>query len=143
MRNALLLISLIAMIASCAPEPREIDYGLELCSFCKMTVVDKGYAAEAVTSKGKVHVFDAAECMIHYMDKNPEYTFTYQLVSQYGNPGVLADAHTSYFLISENMPSPMGANLTAFASRADAQLMRDKKGRRRLRLACCTGGDLT
>ena len=143
MRNALLLISLIAMIASCAPEPREIDYGLELCSFCKMTVVDKGYAAEAVTSKGKVHVFDAAECMIHYMDKNPDYTFTYQLVSQYGYPGVLGGCTYELLPDQRKHAQPDGRQPHRVCIPSGCATDARQKRWRRLRLACCTGGDLT
>lgn len=93
-----------------------------------MTVVDKAYAAEAVTSKGKVYVFDAIECMVHFEDKNPEIEYAYQLVTRYGNPGVLSDAHTSAYLISENMPSPMGANLTAFKSIEHALELQELNG---------------
>ena len=122
------VFAILALLVSCKPEPRAIDYGEELCAFCKMTVVDKTYASEAVTDKGKVFVFDAIECLVHFADKNPEMEFAYQLVNHYGNPGVLQPAEHSYFLISENLPSPMGANLTAFNSYDSANAKKNELG---------------
>jgi len=43
------------------------------------------------------------------------------LVANYNQPGEMISAENSAYLISENLPSPMGANLTAFASTAEAK----------------------
>lgn len=124
-----LIFSLIALVASCKVEPKEIEYGQDHCHFCDMTVVDKSHAAEYVTQKGKSYVFDAIECMVNEIlrDKNePELAFI--LVADYAEPGKLVDAKTATYLISENIKSPMGANLSAFASREIAEKFQKENG---------------
>ncbi len=114
-------------LASCQPSPKPIEYGSDMCDFCKMTIVDQQHAAEAVTSKGKVFKFDAIECLANYMEENGgEYAFL--LVNDYHAPKELIDAKTSYYLISKNLPSPMGAFLTGFSSKSAATEMQQAKG---------------
>ena len=80
-----------------------------------MTIVDEAHAAELVTFKGKVYKFDAIECMVNYERRNPnEYKF--RLAMDYLNPGNFLEVEMATFLISENIPSPMGAYLSAFSS---------------------------
>ena len=43
----------------------------------------------------------------------------YQII--YTEPEILIDATSATFLISENVPSPMGAFLSAFKNKADAE----------------------
>ena len=95
-----------------------------------MTVVDPQYAAEVVTDKGRVYVFDAAECMINYLkDRDlPTENYAYLLVADYEQPGNLIPAQQSSYLISEQLPSPMGAFLTAFSSTASSHAMQQSKG---------------
>lgn len=119
---------LVAMLMSCSPSPRPIDYAVEHCAFCKMTIVDRMYGSEAVTSKGKVYVFDAIECLIHFEEKNNNSEYAYELVTHFGFPGVLENASASAYLVSPALPSPMGANLTAFKSLEDARAAAIKYG---------------
>lgn len=120
--------TLILGLMACTPEPRPINYGQDACAFCKMTVVSRQHAAELVTAKGKVYVFDAIECMINYRQQHAETTFRFLLVNDYQNPGILIDATTCQYLISENLPSPMGAFLSAFEKKQAAQDMSAEKG---------------
>jgi copper chaperone NosL len=90
-----------------------------------MTIVDKQHASEFVTRKGKVYKFDASECMINFIRDIERTTVALYLVNDYNNPGVLVDAKQATYLISENIPSPMGAYLTAFNSREEAELARE------------------
>jgi copper chaperone NosL len=116
------------MLLGCSPEPRDIEYGEDLCSYCKMTIVDAQYGAEAVTTKGRTHVFDAIECMVHFTQENTDAEYAQLLVNHYTDPGVLHDATTSGFLISEALPSPMGAFLSALPSIEKAEDLRSAKG---------------
>ena len=43
------------------------------------------------------------------------------LVTDYLNPTILIDAKTATYLISPAIQSPMGANLSAFATKEDAE----------------------
>lgn len=114
---------------SCKVEPKEIEYGHDHCHFCDMTVVDKSHAAEIVTKKGKPYVYDAIECMVNEMNRDQnEGEMAYILVADYANPGTLIDAQTATYLISENIKSPMGANLSAFASKETAEKFQKENG---------------
>jgi copper chaperone NosL len=82
-----------------------------------MTVVDKTHAAEMVTKKGKVYVFDAIECLVAKLNKEEnEHLMEFVLVADYSNLGNLINAKNATYLISEKIKSPMGANLSAFSS---------------------------
>ena len=116
------------MLLGCSPEPRDIEYGEDLCAYCKMTIVDAQYGAEVVSTKGRVYVFDAIECMVHYTHENADVEYAHLLVNHYTDPGALHDATVSGFLISEALPSPMGAFLNALPNIEEAETLRSVKG---------------
>ncbi|MCO4822372.1 MAG: nitrous oxide reductase accessory protein NosL [Flavobacteriaceae bacterium] len=124
--NTILFLVLITM--SCTVTPKAIDYGNDGCQYCKMTIVDKLHATEIVTNKGKIYKFDATECMINFTDEFDTSEIEYYLTNIYTEPEVLVDATLATFLISENVPSPMGAFLTAFERSADAEKVQQDKG---------------
>lgn len=113
--------------ASCAPSPKPIDYGTDMCHYCKMTIVDKQHAAEAVTDKGKAFKFDAIECMVNYLEEQEGQEHAFLLVNDYEAPGELIPAEKSYYLISPNIPSPMGAFLSAFETEERARAVQAEK----------------
>ncbi len=124
-----LIIALLLLVFSCNVSPQAIDYGSDGCHYCKMTIVDKIHAAEVVTNKGKVYKFDASECMINFLKEfeNSSEIKLY-LTNHYTEPEVLIDATKATFLISENIPSPMGAFLSAFETKAEAEKIQSEKG---------------
>ncbi len=116
------------MVSSCTPTPEEINYGSDICHFCKMTIVDQQHAAELVTQKGKIFKFDAIECMINYKKENTDSDFAFQLVNVYESPKELINAAECHFLISKAIPSPMGAFLTAFKNESASKEIQASKG---------------
>lgn len=124
----LTLIALFLVLCACSSKPVAIEYGVDGCYFCKMTIVDKVHAAEVVTQKGKVYKFDATECMINFMDEFNTSTIKLYLSNNYTEPEALIDATTATFLISKNVPSPMGAFLSAFKNKEDAVKVQTAKG---------------
>jgi len=88
-----------------------------------MTISDIKFGSEIVTKKGKTHKFDAVECMMNSLrleniklaDAGGFY------VVDAANPKQLIDATKAAYMISDKFPSPMGANLSAFASKTDAE----------------------
>jgi copper chaperone NosL len=93
-----------------------------------MTIVDKVHAAEMVTKKGKAYKFDASECMINFLVEFDNSEVELLLTNNYTEPEVLIDATKATFLISENVPSPMGAFLSAFEIKAEAEKVQSEKG---------------
>lgn len=115
--------------SGCAPRPKPIEYGSDMCHYCKMSIVDQQHAAEAVTSKGKVFKFDAVECLLNYLSQKPgQEKYAFLLVNDYEQPGVLIPAEESAYLISPAIPSPMGAFLSAFSNPERAQAFQAEKG---------------
>ena len=123
-----LLSLFILLLAACSPSPQSIEFGSDLCAHCQMTIVDKPFAAELVTKKGKVFKFDAVECMVNYLKEKDEADFALLLVQDYENPGDWQDAAQSFYLISEALPSPMGGNLSAYKHAEGAKKMQAEKG---------------
>lgn len=118
-RYSILVLSIVLMWG-CEPKPKPIDYGKEICSFCSMTIVDKQHAAQLVTKKGRVYSYDAIECMMQSSELNKIDDVAILLCNDYNDPGMMIDATQAFYLISEAVPSPMGANLSGFRSREAA-----------------------
>ncbi|MBU2922546.1 nitrous oxide reductase accessory protein NosL [Winogradskyella psychrotolerans] len=119
---------LLLLFLSCNVGPKPINYGSDSCQFCTMTIVDKVHAAEIVTQKGKVYKFDATECMINFIKDFDATEIQLYLSNNYTEPEVLIDATKATFLISEQIPSPMGAFLSAFKNKSDAEKFQADKG---------------
>lgn len=112
------LYLIICLLTSCQPSMEEIRFGEDQCAYCRMIISDPKFGAELVTSKGKVFKFDAAECMIDYLSapQNQEQAYAFTAAVAWNTPGQLHPVEELNFLVSENIPSPMGKNLSAYDS---------------------------
>ena len=122
------LIALLWLFYSCNTSPKAINYGEDGCYYCKMTIVDKIHAAEIVTKKGKIYTFDATECMVNFQKEFDTSEIKLYLSNNYNEPEALIDAKKATFLISKNIPSPMGAYLSAFKTKNEALMVQSEKG---------------
>lgn len=111
---------LVLLMVSCEIKPEAIEYGNDQCSFCVMNIVDKTHAAQYVTDKGKQFKFDAIECMVNDLNDKGEDNVAIKLVADYSHPGTMIKASEATFLISEEIKSPMGANLSAVSGKDEA-----------------------
>lgn len=117
-RYSLFLITAVLMI-SCNQEPEPIVYGRDACDHCKMTIMDQKYGAEIVTKKGKIIKFDAAECMVDFINSPESKVDTASdkfMTTDFAHPGTLIEADKSFFLKDKAYQSPMGGNLASFTS---------------------------
>ncbi|PWH81316.1 nitrous oxide reductase accessory protein NosL [Brumimicrobium oceani] len=121
MKKLILFVLLSLVFVACSIEAKPINYGTDACDFCKMSIVDQIHGAEIVTDKGKVYKFDAIECMINFKNEMSKEQPQLFLTNHYHTPKELIDAENATFLISENLPSPMGEFITAFASKEAAE----------------------
>ena len=117
LNRSLVLVGIICVLNACSVEPKKINYGADACHYCKMNIVDKQHAAQYVTKKGKAYKFDAIECMLNDIKTTNYDEVALFLVADYSNPGTLTDALQATYLISESIPSPMGAFLSGFSSK--------------------------
>lgn len=109
------------LFIACEVSPQPIRYGTDACKYCQMTIVDQQHASQLINTNGKAYNFDAIECMIHYSKENKETNYQLYLINDFEKQGVLIDAKTATYLISPQISSPMGANLSAFNSEEAAQ----------------------
>lgn len=129
MKLIFVLIGISSFFIACTVEESPIVYGKDACHFCKMNIVDKQHAAEIVTKKGKPYKYDAIECMIKDIETRDVNDIALFLMTDYLTPGKLVDATTATYLISDKLPSPMGANLTGFKSKIKAEeIQKEKSG---------------
>ncbi|MBE9665343.1 nitrous oxide reductase accessory protein NosL [Mucilaginibacter boryungensis] len=114
----------IGLLAACSSGPEPINYGKEACAHCKMTIMDKRFANELVTARGKVYKFDAIECLTAFLKENPALATdagSSFLIQDYEHPGAFQDARKAWFLHEADLASPMGGNLAAFSKRGSAE----------------------
>jgi copper chaperone NosL len=115
------------LLVSCNVSPQHIEYGTDACHYCNMTIVDRQHAAQLVTTKGKAFKYDAIECMVHSLQDDMKDTeMALYLAADFNQPGQLMDATMASYLVSEQISSPMGANLSAFENEKSAQKAKDK-----------------
>lgn len=126
MKKIVILLICGISISACNIKPQPIEYGKDGCHYCTMTIVDRQHSSQLVTSKGKVYKFDAIECMINTLNESDKGPYAHTLVSDFTSPGQLIDAQDASFLISKDIPSPMGAFLSAFASEERASKVQEK-----------------
>jgi copper chaperone NosL len=103
------------------------DRGRPTCDYCRMIITEKEYGGRIKTVKGKTLIFDATECMAAYvikaMVKPAEIQSLWSM--HFNQPGRMVNAKTACYLQSNSMMSPMSINLSAYASRAEAERMRE------------------
>lgn len=114
------------IVVSCNKKPRDLEYGKDECHYCSMKIVEKQFGAQMVTEKGKIQMYDSAECLIRDILNHPEKKSSFLKVTDYLTHEWL-DAEKAYYLVSKNLPSPMGANLTSYKTKEEADDMQTKK----------------
>jgi len=111
---------LILLTVSCTVKPEKIAYGSDACHYCKMNIVDKNYAAQLVTKKGKQYKYDAVECFLNDLAERDTTKIAFFLVTDYITPEKLVDATKATYVISDAIQSPMGASLASFQTKESA-----------------------
>ena len=97
------------------------------CSYCTMHVEDASHLARVQSKSGNELHFDAIECMVNYIKQKEEGDFSSIQVADYQSEKLI-DAKSAFYLKSKAIPSPMGAFLSAFTTKAAAEAVKDQKG---------------
>jgi len=124
------LVGLILVIA-CSPRgPKDIRYGEELCDYCHMTITDPAFAAQLVTSTGKVHVFDDIGDLASFTTEGrvPTDEIYGIWVNLFLHPAERIPVDDAVFLQSDRLRSPMSSGLAAFRSGVTADSLRGEIG---------------
>ena len=118
-----LVVAAAVLAAACGtPGPRPIAWGEEICRHCRMAVTDPRFAAELVTTRGRVYVFDDVGCLAAFAAAGsvPSGVVHSMWVHDLLRPNSLLDARTAVYLRGDSRPTPMSSHLVALASGPEA-----------------------
>ena len=104
---------LVFVMLSCSSKPQPIRYGGDACDYCKMTILNKNFACEWLTDKGKPFRFDDLHCLISFRQTNKAQGTAY--VNDFGGKEELVPADRMFYITSESLRTPMNGKLAAFA----------------------------
>lgn len=109
----IIIFSLIAI--SCQNSIDPIIYGTNACDNCKMTIVDKRFAAAFMNQHGKTFKFDDLVCLKRYLKSEKLDESKIQVfVNQFSGDNQAIDAMIAVFIHDESLKSPMNGNFAAF-----------------------------
>ena len=134
-RRAAVAAAAVLLAACTGPAPRAIAYGQEVCRHCHMTVADPRFAAELVTSTGRVYVFDDVGCLAAFVAAGevPGDRIHSLWVYDFARPEALLDAKTAVYLRVDSLRTPMGSHLAALRAGPAADSLRARMGGELLR----------
>jgi copper chaperone NosL len=120
-------IFLIFFIFSfCTPRaPINIESGKEECVHCKMRIVDLKFNTQLQTDKGRILHFDSIECLINWIKEHPEVKIKNAWVKDYLT-GEWIEYKKAIYFISKDIPSPMGANLSAYKEEKEIENLKQQ-----------------
>jgi copper chaperone NosL len=119
-----LAICLALVLGACSDGPRDIQVGAEECAHCRMMVSEHSFATQLITDRGRPYVFDSIECMAEFLDAEeeiPQDRVRSLWVTDFNEPGRWLGVEDAHFLRSRDLRSPMGLNLSAYASESEAR----------------------
>ncbi|MBX7120311.1 MAG: nitrous oxide reductase accessory protein NosL [Gemmatimonadaceae bacterium] len=108
-------VLVVAALACGGTGPRPVALGEDACAYCRMTVTDPRFAAEAVTRTGRVHVFDGIDCLAGWVRAAEPGTARALWVTDASAPGTFVAAERAGYLLDASLRGPMG-RAVAFAS---------------------------
>ncbi len=120
-----IFFTLLTFGCQSADSPAPINKTVDMCEYCRMTIVDLHYAAEIV-EKGKAHKFDDIGCMLayaHAKNLSPENSRIW--VMDFDN-STWTKGEKAYFVISPEIHTPMGYGIVAFKDPNKAKEAADK-----------------
>ena len=103
-----------------APQPPEIQFGLDLCDACGMAIDDPRFASAALLKNGEYLKFDDIGDMIVYHMDHPDRQVAAWFVHDHDTEEWL-QADGAFFVVSPEIESPMGHGIFAFATQQAAQ----------------------
>jgi copper chaperone NosL len=93
----------------------------DMCSYCKMAISEKRYAAELIDSEGQAFKFDDIGCMSNFIKskRNAANTIAY-FVMDYDEPKWIK-AEDAYYVRSSELQTPMNGGIVGFKTESNAQ----------------------
>ena len=117
------LIVGVAVFANCQKrtvEPVAIA-AEDMCSFCKMAISEKQYAAELIDSDGQVFKFDDIGCVVNFIKQRSISVSGASLFVMDFDQRQWIKAENAYYVKSPDVTTPMNGGIIAFRDQAKAQ----------------------
>lgn len=128
--HAAVLIFLM-FLSGCSREPKPIVYGKDACDFCRMTIVDKRFGGEIMSTTGKPYKFDDAICIVAFIENSylPKEKVEATYLTDYTSGQLLKVGPETPVIHSELFKSPMGSNIAVISdARRTEQTIKETKG---------------
>lgn len=110
----------LVFTTSCGSDgPQPIILHKDPCDYCRMSIADGKFGAELITTKHKVYKFDDISCMLHFKEENKIEVKGFY-VHDFSENNQLIEASTAWYVQHEQILSPMGGGVAAFASKENA-----------------------
>lgn len=127
-RAGMAAIALVFGLVGCSGGgPSPIKANTDSCDYCKMTIANIHFSAEAVTAKGRTYKFDDVACLVNYLGEHKEVSYSNLYVADFVT-GNLMPAETAFYLKGGNIISPMHGNTAAFADEKAQSQQRSATG---------------
>lgn len=97
----------------------------DMCSYCRMAISEKQYAAEVIDSDGQAFKFDDIGCMINFASKKNNAQITAYFVMDFDKREWIT-GDDAYYVRAPEVKTPMNGGLIAFRTRSKAQEAVDK-----------------
>ena len=126
--NVIFLISASMLLNSCSSGPKPVIAGRDNCYLCKMTITDTRYAAELVTEKGKVYIFDDVFCLQSFMKTGMQGENKVKdiYLADFSGEHTLVKAGESFLLQGGDIRGPMNGNVIAFKNKDSMKKMAER-----------------
>lgn len=128
----LLLLLILLFTTACngstsaEPVPPTIHYGEDLCEFCNMIISEERFAAGYLTQDGEERIFDDTGGMFQYHLQKQEDVMAF-FVHDYEERSWIR-AEKAYYVLSEELPTPMLFGIIACAELEKAELIASNSG---------------
>jgi copper chaperone NosL len=110
------------LLVSCNPTAEKITLGKDLCSECKMTIMDPKFGGEIVTKKGRIFKFDDTHCVANFLKRRGvALDNIHQTLFVHYQNAAFVDVQSTEFVVSSQLKSPMGGNAAAFSTKGEAE----------------------
>lgn len=129
-RSILLTLLTVFILAGCgARGPAPINYGTDLCDYCDMTIADKAFGTEMVTTKGKILKYDSIECLAAAeFECGSSSDIHSRWATDFNHPGQFLNTDQAIIVATDRQKSPMGIGLVAVNDRTAADDLIAAKG---------------
>jgi len=128
--GGVLALVMASFCSSCVIGKEPIQYGKDNCHYCKMTLTDKRFGSEVVTTKGKVFKFDDLNCLIAFLNSGEveQKNVAQVLTIDFNKPDLFVDVRQAFFLQSAAIKSPMRGDVASFSIQKDLEAVKLKVG---------------